>query len=698
METAKLASSVGHVYGRPVIGAESFTADEKSGAWLEEPYAQKVMGDKAFCEGINRYIFHRYAAQPWTDVKPGITMGPWGTHFDRTQTWWTEAAEWMRYVARCQYLLQSGRFVADVCYYAGEDAPSELLGRGSLKPELPAGYDYDGIDAGALLSMKVKNGRVTVPSGMSYAVLVLPESEFMTPRIARKIKELVLAGATVVGPKPKYTPSLSGFPASQTNLEVLAGQLWGSGAAETRSFGKGRVVSGVPLARTLASLGVQPDFVATSSTPGAKFSNIHRRIGDAEVYFVSNQTFRSTKANLSFRVKGRVPELWHADTGQLEVAPAYEVSGSRVSLDLDLTPAQSVFVVFRRAAPPAHLAYVGPAKGAPAGQRKLDIQIERAFYGAKDGRGADVTNKVRALVQQGESEIPATNSLFGDPTPLVVKQLTIEYSVKGVEKRIVVDENAYASLVNAAPMQSPAYSTQTRPDGSVMLSAWKAGTYYARPSGGALRPVLRTAGSRSLDLSKNWNVTFQEGRGAPPKAWFPALLSWAEHSDSGIKYFSGSAVYTKEFDLKEGNLHGIMSTRLDLGAVKNFATVWVNGQPAATLWKPPFILDVTQLVHKGKNRITVRVTNLWPNRIIGDEQLPPEVEWNGTHLAKWPDWLKLGQAKIAADRPKTGRITFATWRYFDKDSPLLPSGLIGPVKLETAATTVVSASGGIVFR
>jgi len=144
METTKMVSSVGHIYGRPIIGAESFTSDVPPGRWLEQPYDMKALGDLAFCNGINRYIFHRYAMQPWLNLKPGMTMGPWGTHIERTQTWWMEAATYMKYVARCQYLLQSGGFAADACYYYGEDSPNDLAYGLGLEPKLPMGYDYDG--------------------------------------------------------------------------------------------------------------------------------------------------------------------------------------------------------------------------------------------------------------------------------------------------------------------------------------------------------------------------------------------------------------------------------------------------------------------------------------------------------------------------------------------------------------------------
>lgn len=688
IETAKLASSVGHVYGRPVIGAESFTSDEGTGRWLEEPYAQKAIGDRAFCEGVNRYIFHRYAHQPWLDVKPGMTMGPWGTHFDRTQTWWTEAKEWMRYVARSQYMLQQGRFVADIAYYYGEDAPVDLPARSNLRPEIPQGYDYDGCDAVAVRSMKVKNGRILLPSGMSYAMLVLPPSKFMTPAMVRKVRDLVAAGATVLGSKPEHTPSLSGFPASEDAVQSVATEVWGSGTPGIRTFGKGRIVNGVPLGKTLASLGIKPDFEVKGLGTGVNILNIHRKIGDADVYFVSNQRYRSARARLTFRVKGKVPELWHADTGKIEPVAAFHESQGRTTLDHDFSPAESVFVVFRKPSSRSHLTAFVP-EGPVNGISQPKIEINKAFYGAADGRGADVTARIRDMVKQGEFDILAGNAIFGDTAPMVVKRLTIEYTLGGIAKRVDVPESSTVQLAGEIPVVAPSYSAKPRPDGSLELTSWRAGTYSLRTAAGTPKRVHAPQGAKAIDLGTNWNVAFPPNLGAPARARFPKLISWPDHPDLGIRYFSGSATYTRDFNLPASLVQSGQAVRLDLGRVKHFATVSINGKPVATLWKPPFVVDVTPFVRAGKNQLTVKVTNLWPNRIIGDEQLSAEVEWQGNQLARWPKWLTLGKANINADRPKTGRVTFETWRYFDKNSPLLPSGLIGPVKIESARRMIV---------
>lgn len=693
METTKLASSVGHVYGRPIIGAESFTADESSGRWIEEPYTIKAVGDRAFCEGINRYIFHRYAMQPWVDVKPGMTMGPWGTHFDRTETWWNEAKEWLRYVARCQFLLQRGRFVADACYFYGESAPADLPGRDGLRPMLPAGYDYDGCDAAAMRRMTVRNGRVTLPSGMSYAVLVLPESKFMTPEMASKVRDLVRAGATVVGPKPIYTPSLSGFPASEQRLAQIAGDVWGHGEPGMHRYGRGRVAVGVPLGKVLTSQGLTPDVGYVASGAAASMMDIHRHIDGADVYFVSNQRYSPVAAKCTFRVKGEVPELWRPDTGSIETAPAYSGTRSGTALDLHLGPAGSVFVVFRKKAPRAHLTVFQPRIATSTSARGPEIRIVKAFYGSTDGRGADVTDKVRKLVSQGQVEVPATNGVFGDPVVNVPKQLTINYTVGGKSKTIHVPENGSAELLPAAPIAAPSYELNARPNGAVEVISWKRGSYsYARSKGATGTISVRDA-ARSLDLSRGWDLSFPPNLGATPRAHFDALISWPEDSNPGIKYFSGSATYTRAFEVPAGFASSGRAVRLDLGAVKNFATVEVNGRRVATLWKPPFVLDVSRLVHAGRNRITVKVTNLWPNRIIGDEHLPPEVQWRGNHMEHWPAWLTPGKARIQADRPKTGRVTFETWHYYDKSSPLLPSGLLGPVRLESARRIVLTLGG-----
>ncbi len=224
-------SSAAHVYGKRILGAEAFTANDQE-KWLHHPATIKTLGDWAFCEGINRFVFHRYALQPWRDREPGMSMGPWGLHYERTQTWWEQSAAWHQYLARCQYLLRQGLFVADICFLQPEGSPRRftptMTWRTGNTPERPR-YNFDGCTPEVVLNrMKVKDGRLVLPDGMSYRLLVLPQIDSMTPPLLRKIGELVKAGATVIGPPPRQSPSLANYPQCDQEVQKLAKELWGS--------------------------------------------------------------------------------------------------------------------------------------------------------------------------------------------------------------------------------------------------------------------------------------------------------------------------------------------------------------------------------------------------------------------------------------------------------------------------------------
>ena len=196
--SVKLASSIAHIYGKTIVAAESFTArPPENGRWQEDPYALKALGDLAYCQGLNRYVFHRYAMQPWTNRWPGMTMGQWGFHFERTSTWWQQGKGWIDYISHCQYLLQQGRAVQDAAYFNGQSTPSETRAE---NPPLPEGYDYDAVDSDVLLKgATVQNGRIKLASGANYAVLVLPPEDInMTPQMLKCLSKLVHDGATIV--------------------------------------------------------------------------------------------------------------------------------------------------------------------------------------------------------------------------------------------------------------------------------------------------------------------------------------------------------------------------------------------------------------------------------------------------------------------------------------------------------------------
>jgi hypothetical protein len=484
-------------------------------------------------------VFHTSDHQPFVDEKhkPGITLAIFGQHYTRNNTWAEPAVAWNTYLSRCSYLLQQGQFVGDLAYYYGEGAPATVPFWKKVRPEPPAGYNHDYVNTEVLLSrMSVKDGRLVLPEGASYRVLVLPEDvDRLTPPVLRKIRDLVSDGATVVAPRPVKSPSLTGSPAADDEVRAIANEVWGAidGRSITdHAYGRGKMYWGLPLDEVLAQQETGPDFLYNRPGIDTTLVWIHRRLPDAEVYFVANQKDRPEELLTSFRVEGKEAEIWHPETGAIEPG-GFTIASGRTTVPLHLDPYGSVFVVFRHAA------------GAPS------------------------------------RTIPAPSTT-----------------------------------------------------------------------------VLAT-------VAGPWTVSFPPDWGAPSQITLASLKSWTESAEAGVKYFSGTATYAKDIRVPSAWLRPGARLMLDLGDVKELAEVSVNGKPVGILWTPPFRADVTGALTSGLNRLEVKVTNLWTNRMIGDQELPPEK-----------------------------RYTFSTYDPYDKTSPFgrrmgesppLVSGLLGPVTLSAVA-------------
>ena len=368
------ATSVAHITGAPVVAAEAFTADSHE-AWKQYPGSMKNQGDWAFCMGINRFFYHTFAHKPYDDkYRPGMTMGPYGVHWDRGQTWWPMADGYHKYVSRCQYILSQGKPVADILYLASEGAPhvfrppSTALQGSTVMPD-KQGYSFDGCSPAYLIvNATVKDGLISFPGGASYKILVLPEVTAMTPELLAKIRSLLEEGATIMGNPPVKSPSLTDFPACDGHVASMALEIWGSrdvpeGLAQ-RTFGKGEIWWGnslVNIHRGIRnnpdSLSLYPDFdVAQTLLAGANVKpdfmasgNIrytHRSLPDREIYFISNKTSQPVKDTCFFRDGSQNAELWDAVTGEIRTLAVIPdpYGGTRVSIKLE--PWQSFFVVF----------------------------------------------------------------------------------------------------------------------------------------------------------------------------------------------------------------------------------------------------------------------------------------------------------------------------------------------------------------
>jgi hypothetical protein len=365
-KNGKQTSSAAHLYGKKIVAAEAFTSFIH---WVDSPASLKPTADRAFCEGFNHFFIFSSATRS-EDGLPGTEFCA-GTHFNRKITWWNQSRGFNDYIARCSHLLQQGLFVGDVLFYNGDQCPN-FVGPKHVDPSVGPGYDYDVCNSEILLTrLAIKDGRIVLPDNMSYRVLVLPESATMPVEVLSKIKALVSAGMTLVGPKPVKAPGLKDFPTCDQQVKAMADELWGDCDGKTvteHAFGKGRVVWGKSVREVLAAAGVPPDFTVADAQPGAFLDWIHRSVDGMEIYFIANRLNRPEKATCSFRVQGKQPELFDPVTGEARDLPQFKPTaegGTEVSLAF--APHQSCFVVFR---PPMVGTVRRTVRGAPGGRAR----------------------------------------------------------------------------------------------------------------------------------------------------------------------------------------------------------------------------------------------------------------------------------------------------------------------------------------
>jgi len=556
------AASIAHVNGQTVVAAEAFTADHD--AWKQYPGSMKNQGDWAFAAGINRFVFHTFQHQFLADsLKPGMTMGPYGVHWDRGQTWWPMANEYHRYISRCQYLLQQGKSNADILYLTPEGAPqvfrapSSAMSVDDLMPDRKR-YNFDGCSPSQLKTASVKDGRILFPGGSSYRVLVLPAIQTMTPGLLNKLETLVKQGAVIVGMPPSKSPSLVNYPECDKQVAALSDKIWGGrntpNMLTEHTYGKGKVYWGgelfvIPVnelypsyestEEILQRLRITPDFESDSSIRYA-----HRTVGNREIYFVSSKKPDQKTVACRFRTTTGTPELWDPMTGETRPLSVYHIIGQQMEIPIDFDAYQSFFIVIDKSKP------------------------------------SNLTH------------VPGNTN-------------------------------------------------------------FKKKSFY-------------------LSFSGPWTVSFDPKWGGPKQVVFDRLQDWTLRGEEGIKYYSGIAKYEKEFQIpEEFNRESSKEYFINLGEVYDMARVWINGKDMGVVWTDPFQLKITKALKPGINQIVIEVANRWPNRLIGDERLPDD----GIKDGKWPDWFLKKQARTS------GRFTFTTANFYTRDSPLLLSGLLGPVRI-----------------
>lgn len=557
-----------HIYGKNIISAEAFTSTPELN-WKNHPALAKKWGDMAWVAGVNEFMFHRFVHQANTHVEPGLTMGYWGSHFDRTQTWWMNAGvEWFKYIARGSNLLRQGYPVADVLVFVGDLPHKDGLKRSNLKYELPLTLNYDCTNPHALINrFSIKNKTLVLPEGGVYSYLMLQDVSIVTLSTLRRIKEIVDAGIPVIGEKPSRLPGYKVSSEQLSEFNDLCDYIWNKPNCFT-NFDFNMVDADFKVER------MQKPFV-------------HRKSTEGDIYFFYNENDTAENLECLFKISNKIPELWNATTGEISKLANFKSEGNATRLWLKLEPQESAFIIFRESA--ENLKSI------------VGKEANKQYYLASDN------NFVIEVESEGTSSIS-----FSD----------------GTTKKIT-----------SAKLDNP------------------------------------------IDLSTEWNVEFLKEHGYTAQTSFINLTDWKNNAKDDIKYYSGTAIYTKSFKMKK--LQKEKRYILDLGEVDIVAEVIVNGKNAGILWMKPFEVDITKHLKKGNNSLEIKVTNQWANRLIGDENYPKQdggyqkSGYNPSNSSKMPDWYINNEPM-----PEGPRTTFTSWDFYKKGDALMPSGLKGPVSIK----------------
>ena len=653
IETIRWAASAATTYGRKMVGAETFTGRWSDGAWSIDPYAIKRVGDLSFCHGLNKITMHGSALEPWGDkVKPGMGLGFWGTMFNANQTWWEPGRAWIEYISRCQFMLQQGHTVADIlCVF-----PS-LNWRNTVPSGLHKLYDYDFCSEETFLQAELKDGRFVLPhSDAGYRVLVLPPiSAGVSPEFLRKLLALVKAGGTVIcSDRPTRAAGLQDYPASDREVEALTSALWGSCDGKTvkeNRCGKGRLCW-IPKGKD------QPD-------PETNWVMANR----PKPQFYGNPAFT---LDWSPELRGVMRDLQVAPDVETRTdgGPSQLWGGLEKTLGAPRTNEAAVAWIHRREGE-REIYFVASQVAAPM-SAEMTFRVGDKIPEMWNPETGKVASAAVWRREGGRTVMPLRFTPFGS--------------------MFVVFQPGKADAVQAITCDGqacPAEIVWQRGD-AVGIETDKAGSYELKLGSGRTAKAAVRDVPAPIAFNGPWQVKFPAGWGAPAEAQMEAG-SWTANKDAGIRYFSGTGLYARDFDVPKDRLGSNRIHYLDLGKVKNLAEVTLNGQPAGILWKPPFRLDVTRLLKPGHNRLEIKVTNLWVNRMVGDEQQPDDCEWMaprrqcgdaaGQGIKHIPDWVWTG-----GPRPQKERYTFVTWKFYNRDTPLLESGMLGPVALQTAVS------------
>lgn len=570
--SVRQSACVAHTNGKRFVGAEGPTSIGPQ--WERSSMDLKGNIDRVFCSGVNRIVWHTFTSSPKEFGQPGNEYFA-GTHLNPNVTWWKQSKDFISYLDRNMYMLQQGLFVADVLYYYGDDVPNFVFLKEEI-PELNFGYDWDKCSKDVILNRVSCDGeKIVLPDGMSYRVMMLPEEKAIDLNVLRKLEQLVKAGITLIGPRPGEATGLTGFPECDRELKTIAGRMWGKtdGNAVTENrYGKGRVIWGKDVNRVLAEMNVQPDFTFKGTHPKTALDYIHRTTNDQEIYLVTNRFSQMAYNDFEYRYLKTLPDRWE------QVECSFRVTGKVPEFWNPITGETQEILTYRE----------------EKGRTIIPLLFEPE--GSK------------YIVFRTAKQKPHVVEIMKDGQPL--------FPAFSFESRI------------------HPYIDFWRNGDEVTAEIQEPGTYNVLWSDGRKDQLKSKSANEMVSISEGWILHFDPKWGGPETFQTEQLKSWTEFENPGVKYYSGTASYTKNFQLKDQDLkeHRLL---LDLGNVKEMASVKINGHQMQVLWCAPFCFDVTSYVRSGENNLEIEVVNLWPNRLIGDSKLPENERLTKTNINKF---------------------------------------------------------------
>lgn len=591
--SVRQSACVAHTNGRRFVAAEGPTSIGPQ--WERSPKDLKGNIDRVFCSGVNRIVWHTFTSSPKEFGLPGNEYFA-GTHLNPNVTWWNYAGDFISYLNRCSYMLQQGLFVADVLYYYGDDVPNFVFLKEDL-PQLKFGHDWDKCSKDVILNRLSFDGKkIVLPDGMSYRLLMLTPEKAIDLNVLKKIESLVKVGMTVVGPRPEIVSELSGVPQSDAELKEITNKLWGKIdgiKVFEHKYGKGKVIWGRDVNQILKEMNVVPDFDFKGGNSNTSLDYIHRSMDGQEVYFVSNRFAHNEYNDFQYRYIPELPNRYE------QVECKFRVSGMVPELWDPLTGQISMVSVY--------------------------------------------------CEENGYTTIPMHFTPEGSWFVVFRKKSNLNHIVKLIQSG--------RNIFPDGKLESDIYPFfEAAPDTCIQLPAfYHPGKYDVLWSDGKIQSFVKDSSRFSVNLSNNWELSFNPDWGVKNKMEIPDLKSWTEFPDADIKYYSGTALYTRKFVLSDSSFQN-QRWFLDLGNVQEMASLRINGYLLPVLWCAPFRYNVSSYLLSGENIIVVEVTNLWVNRLVGD-----------------------GQINILYRRTKTNINKF---NQPDAEKYLRISGLLGPVTLQ----------------